>query len=374
MGFMGWIACLAAVLGGTGADLELARQRIARMSPSQFERLQANFAAFQSLPTEEQARLRRLHLDLAAPGPEGARSDLEQTLTRLGRWLETLTPAQKQGILATNSTDERLAEIRRLVEEQNQQIVKDLRPLSSPPERDEPPGEGGPRWSRRFRGFGMASALKNLEPKLLPLLDETERQRLKSLGSDDYNHRLALLLSLREKYADQLPGAGLPPQARDALLGPVAHLLSLTLGIKPREQMSADEEAQLRRLIHDILLFPDVDPRRELEFVEGLDPRTADALNQIQSRSARTYPLILRALYYRDHPNDLTGELAGAFQRLPATMWIERRGSAAPPPRPPFPPGGRRPDRDRPGGGPGANRSEFPGRRPPPKGLKDPDG
>lgn len=373
MGNTGWIACLAATLVGAGAELESARQRVARMSPSQFERLQANFAAFQSLSSEEQTRMRRLHADLAAPGPEGARADLEPTLTRLGRWLETLTPAQKQGILATNSTDERLAEIRRLVEEQNQQIAQDLRPLSSPPERDEPPGEGGPRWNRRFR-FGMASALKNLEPKLLPLMNETERRRLKSLGPDDYHHRLALLLCLREKYAGQLPDSGLPPQARDALLGPVAHLLSLTLGIKPREQMSADEEALLRRLILDILLFPDVDPRRELEFVEALDPRTADALNQIQSRSALIYPLMLRALYYRDHPNELTGELAGAFERLPATMWLERRGSGAPPPRPPFSPGGRRPDRDRPGGGPGADRGEFPGRRAPLKGQKGPDG
>ena len=78
---------------GEAASTELARNRakLRSMSTSDVRQLQQNLAQFEALTPDEQAKLRKLHQSLIDSGV--ARQDLEATMNRYMRWLDTLSPS-----------------------------------------------------------------------------------------------------------------------------------------------------------------------------------------------------------------------------------------------------------------------------------------
>lgn len=77
---------------------------------------------FDELSDEEKQRMRQLHQDLKA-SPQQER--LKAIMVRYSQWLKTLSPKQRAKI-ASLPSDQRVQEIRRLVDAQNAQTIREL--------------------------------------------------------------------------------------------------------------------------------------------------------------------------------------------------------------------------------------------------------
>lgn len=110
------ISSLAADQAAAPADAAQpqAAQDLAALSPAEKKDLQGKQERFYRLDTQAQNELRDLHDDLTQ-APDAAR--LQAVLTRYSRWLQTLSSGQRAELLSL-PPDERVAEIKRLLQQQ----------------------------------------------------------------------------------------------------------------------------------------------------------------------------------------------------------------------------------------------------------------
>lgn len=108
---------------------EACRQRLEAMTASEKEELRRKKERFDRLPAEQQDRLRELHEQLSRD-PQSAR--LRQVMVRYSEWLKSL-PSGQRAELVSMPPDERIAHIKKYLEQQERQrfhelVLKKLKP------------------------------------------------------------------------------------------------------------------------------------------------------------------------------------------------------------------------------------------------------
>lgn len=197
---------LSASVVGVGAGIESSfdrnYRRIERMSASERMRLERNFRRFQEMTEAERDGYRRLHREIEEDTLKGGR--LRDVLDGYNAWLATLSPFQRQEILAEKDPIERVNIVRR--------IRRDMAKQPSAPTEQRP----GPL-ARLLRMSGMLAQLADDSIQLLPRefdnLVGVLETRL-SLSKEDLSklqamspakRHLEVLKRTLEKFPDEMP-------------------------------------------------------------------------------------------------------------------------------------------------------------------------
>jgi hypothetical protein len=119
LAFLATLLPTAALAEGVPDELEHNRQLLAKLrsDPEHYARLKQELRAFLELPPDEQTRLRRLDNDLRQE-TSASRARLLRVLERYSRWLEALSPADREKIETAANPRERLDRIKEIRQEQ----------------------------------------------------------------------------------------------------------------------------------------------------------------------------------------------------------------------------------------------------------------
>ena len=213
-----------------------------RADPEHYARLKRDWRAFRSLPSEKQARIRRLDYDLHQEPPE-TQARLWRALERYAAWLERLPPDDLRRVQAADDPDERLrviqeirerewlARLPRAVRERIQNVPPAQRAAEIRKEREREQ-KRRQEWQRALRR-PLPIRLTDFPPEvqafvkdsLYPLLSDEEKQRLKNAeGRWLYGATLAELADRHPIVLPPSPTIGpvryqdLPPQIQRRFL------------------------------------------------------------------------------------------------------------------------------------------------------------
>lgn len=100
-------------------------QEIAMMSQSERDRLERNFAAYQSMPPKKIAELKAFHQKLEEDRNQSS-GDLSVAMEQYNEWLNTIEPLQRDQLKATTDPQERLKLMSRFVREQRERDVSSV--------------------------------------------------------------------------------------------------------------------------------------------------------------------------------------------------------------------------------------------------------
>ncbi len=138
------LPALTAADDGPATRQEANRRRIGEMTPPERAQLEENLRSFQSMPTEQQARLRELQRAIEND------SELKIAFDDYLRWANSLSPGQRNVLRRTTDPRERM----NLIEEFQNAPPRGGRPGEPPPPTgrrpfDPPPPTGGPGFPGR---------------------------------------------------------------------------------------------------------------------------------------------------------------------------------------------------------------------------------
>lgn len=185
------------VAGAPGHDDEYAQWRERLESPALKDELRRKLETFDRLDQSEQDRLRDLHANLEA-SPD--RQRLEGVMLQYHEWLTTLTANQRAGLLQLPA-EEKIAEIRRLMQQQRQQEFQKLVETKLAPED-----------VKAIFGW-LDYYVASHEQELLATLPESMRERLSQPNIPDIMRRRGLLMAM----GSRTPGTQLPAPTEDDL-------------------------------------------------------------------------------------------------------------------------------------------------------------
>ncbi len=150
------------------------RDRLANLSTTEKEELRRKRDQFQQLDDGEKSRLRELHTTLSS-SPDRAR--LEETMLQYHEWLKTL-PGKERAELLKLPTEQKLAEIKRLMQDQRSQQFRKL--VATPPE---------PNDVRAIFAW-FDSYVEAHEIELMAMLPEPMQNRVKQASHDGMRRKL----------------------------------------------------------------------------------------------------------------------------------------------------------------------------------------
>lgn len=305
------------------------RQEASNLTAQQLADLAADEREFAALP---EARRRALadFADSLAKAPN--RSDLESTMVRYARWLDTLTPSQKQRLELATSTEQRLATVRALIDEQRVQLDRDLKRLREHERSntEQPvvrglaamPGGNPAEFQRRVKQLREnASASERRQLDMLRLSAPRESAWYSFVLGVKYG-----VLNLPANFGDWIPKI-LPNGFRET------DFYRRTFGGVPYAQLVEADRARLRELIELSFILPTVTLKMVLDAYPQSDPKRQLFRQMSEEYSTRPFALV----YYFDHPNDLFGEKEERFLSLlkPGTA-LATPADVKPPPRSPM--------------------------------------
>lgn len=94
--------------GGETEEVRANRERIEAMTELERRQLEQRFARYRELPTDERDRLRSMHTEI-----EG-NADLSRTVAAYRRWVETLSPLEREELRRETDPEAKLALVRRI--------------------------------------------------------------------------------------------------------------------------------------------------------------------------------------------------------------------------------------------------------------------
>jgi len=185
----------------TAESLEERRAWVAKMPEDGLEEIRRKREVFEEVSAEKQQRLRDLHREIE----EDAKSaELRETLQRYSAWLRTL-PAGRRAELLSLSADERLTQVRQLLEQQRREQEQRMpRPPSG----------------RSLKGDDMAALTTWIDDLLVRHEDEIMnlipvgffRDRLRQT-TEPHRRRPILLFTLSRRLAEGGSPLGFPTEA-----------------------------------------------------------------------------------------------------------------------------------------------------------------
>lgn len=178
------------VAGGADGTAEDGREHLANLSPSEQAALERKREAFEELDESERQRMRMLHAAISA-SPDNER--LRSVMRNYYEWLKTLTNKQRADLLQL-PPQQRIDEIKQLIEEQQQKPFRDLVRT-----------ELEPQDVRAIFGW-LNHYVENHEEELRAMLPEGERRSISQMRGPPSMRRGRLLMALGSRELDaQLP-------------------------------------------------------------------------------------------------------------------------------------------------------------------------
>jgi hypothetical protein len=142
------------VVAGVGSEELVARgQEIENMTAIERDRLERNWALFQSLPDERKQHYRDLHQQVQQDRTTGGR--LHDTLETYSAWLQTLSPGKRADLREATDPAKKLELVRKFKKEQDERQSHAL----------EDPAWDVSQMRGRFRPFGGGKVLESSELK-----------------------------------------------------------------------------------------------------------------------------------------------------------------------------------------------------------------
>ena len=174
----------------SGADEEATKSRLESLSVTEREELRRKSEDFAKLDQSEQDRMRQLHVAINSSEDS---AQLQSVMLNYHEWLKTLAANQRSELLKLPA-DERIDQIKQLMEEQRQQRFRDL-------VRTQLPAED----VRAIFGWLDQYSL-NHQDELLELLPETSRQRIQQSRASPSMQRKMMMMALGSRGDEvQLP-------------------------------------------------------------------------------------------------------------------------------------------------------------------------
>lgn len=293
------------------------RSDVANLSALQLADLAVDDREFAALTRDRQAALSAF-ADALAKAPDKA--DLESTMMRYARWLDTLTPAQKQRLDSAESTPDRLAVVRKLIDEQKKQLDKDLKRL-----REHEWSNVDPGMARINPGLPQANIAESQKRAklLIEKVTPSEKRNLGMLKIVSPRDANAYSLVLGIKYGVM----GFPANVGDWFSRVLPREFRETdfyrrsfSGV-PFAQLDTADRARLRELIELSFTLTEVTTAMALKAYPINDSKRQ--LYELFSKNVpSTRPFAL--VYYFDHPDELNGDKKLRFEKL------QKPGSATP--------------------------------------------
>lgn len=203
--------------GPAAETLEQRRERIAKLTGEELEELNRKREVFEELSPEKQQQLRDLHR--LVDESENA-AELRETMRRYSAWLRTL-PAGRRAELASLPTEERLAQVRQLLEQQRREQEQRM---------PRPPGRSLKGDDAKVLGVWIDEILTTHESQIAAMIPAGPfRDRYRQI-SDPQRRRASLIFTLSRRMSEGGPPlefptdeeyakltAGLSPAARQEL-------------------------------------------------------------------------------------------------------------------------------------------------------------
>jgi hypothetical protein len=311
--------------------------RLEKLAPEQKEDLLRKKQRFDALSKEEQQRLRDLHVSIT--GDAHAR-ELEEIAKRYNQWLATLTSPQRAALLTIQDPKERIARIKELMEQQEEQRFREFLPNLSAEDR-----EAVFRWLATFVGRHEEDIRKNMPPEI--------RERL-AAAPDEEARRRQLIMSWNWQFRRREPTVAQPSteefeQLLKSLSAETRHSIEQTVTATDAKVAAEQRQARIAELVRAATISRLVPQVSRDELLKYYTAMKAD-----DPRRERLEPLEGEALY-----------------RELMRMYVnERYGSGPPGSRGSGPPGERRDGKGFPGKRPPGPPGGGPGFQPPDKGGK----
>jgi hypothetical protein len=295
------------------------RDRLEDLTPAEKEALNRKRDRFYSLSGDEKKRLRDLHKQISSD-PQA--DELEEVMLRYHAWLTSL-PSARRAELAGMPAEQRIAEITKMLQQQERQRFEELVVNALQP-RD---------YDRILDWFD--EQVRRIEPELLSKLPGSVRDRIPDFGNPR-QRRFTILQMLRRQTGDDAES----PLEMLSLKDEEIRSLAQQLSEQARAAFDKAEDAEARRLILSnwfrAAIFNKMLPRvsdEELQsyLQEKVDPQLRDYLENLPHERMLSE---LRRLWYVDRFRRGPGEPGRYSPRK------RRPGDFQGPPRPP-PPQGR---------------------------------
>lgn len=324
------LVLLALVAAGDSAiDLDRNRDRLRKMSADDYERVKANYERWATLDDAEKDRLRRLHRDLQALGTD--LPSLEKSMTQYLLWLDTLSPERRRRLERIDDPHARLDQVRALIREQNDDLLKHLRPVV-----DEGRRELGPEGMRRFGSFDQVlAATKKVEQTVRAKLTPEERTKLDSIPAPD---RAPWIIAFGITHE-------VLPFGREYEF--VYWRLADLLGRSRVLELSDDDRRTMMRLTRVAMLLPIVEQTKLYEYFDRSQEKDPGGLFfrwVLRSKNPSFTMQLLSVQYYLENPEAVPAEhgerlkqLLGERKSRPARPETTRK--EPPPGERPGPPG-----------------------------------
>jgi hypothetical protein len=333
--------------------------------PEHKERLQRDLRAFWALPRDRQERLRRLDRELHECGPEEQKR-LWDTLERYAAWLDSLPEVEREQILSTADKHERLKLIKQKREEQwlKRLPAKDREELEKVPDEGRPAAIAKLRDKERERRLALLQALKlrpDLRPRpskptklddfppevvefvndlLVPMLSDTEQQRLKNAEGWPALAQTVLDLSERHPVLPPAPGLGqitkadqMPKDAQRWLRAQKWQGINKADGRWPDYAVSASEYAARRGHTFPRQLgaskpsefSPEIQDFIKERLLPAITKAEAEHLGSTENKPWPAYPKLLHELAKQYHL-----VIPGMSLPGPRELWESARAAALP--------------------------------------------
>ncbi|MFV1964862.1 MAG: hypothetical protein ACC628_05530, partial [Pirellulaceae bacterium] len=201
---------------------EARRERLNNMTAAEKEELRLKKERFDRLSDEEKASLRRVH-ERICRDPES--KTLREIMIRYNDWLKSL-PSSKRAELLNLSADERIAEIKRLVEKQDKERFNDL-------------------VKKTLRPEDYEAMIRWFEDRVLSRLPLRLRAQIASIN-DPRRRRFEMFRLYRQRTGNR------PLFEANPLTAPEIQLLTDQLSSKAREALGKAENAESHnRIVRD---------------------------------------------------------------------------------------------------------------------------
>lgn len=184
-------AALAPLAAAARGDEAALRERVAALSAPEKEVLRQKRERFERLPAEEQQRLRSLDAELAAAAD---RDRLRRVMFRYHDWLQTLASGQRADLL-TMAADARLAEMKRIRDDQARERLRRLAMTRLTPE------------DARVIFTWLGEMIQSHEAELVAAMPEDQQREFAKVTEEMRRRRwlFATLVSNRNAAALDLP-------------------------------------------------------------------------------------------------------------------------------------------------------------------------
>ncbi|QDU64568.1 hypothetical protein Pan216_54580 [Planctomycetes bacterium Pan216] len=298
--------------GGNDGSHRANAERFANLAPETRNRLREWLVEFEALPKADREALQDLHQSLQSAQD---RDELEATMNRYARWLDTLTPSERERIVGAMTPEAKIAAVETIMKEQRAYLDAELAFL----EREFPDEPiGSPRFARDWRASPILSRLTPRERETL--------QKLPVQFRPTFYGALHLKYGLGDKLGDDRSRM-LRKMIWPKLLPPI--VMDRFADVEHHDQLSHEQRQGLVKLLVLMMMLPPIDEEKIVTTVESIGTTSQQRTLNTVLKNPRTeflFGKIVGAMYFQQHPDEVPEDLRADWEETLAAL----RGNAGP--------------------------------------------